>query len=55
MPASVAKAVDTTRQISGLMKLKLTKCAPIPGLPEIGFFMLALKPAGAARRLYFFL
>jgi hypothetical protein len=55
MSVSTSKAVDTTLQISGLMKLKLEKCAPIPGLPEIGFFMLAPKPACVARRLYFFL
>jgi hypothetical protein len=30
------------------MKLKLTKCAPISGLPEIGFFMPA--QAGQDRR-----
>jgi hypothetical protein len=29
--------LDTTLQISGLRKLKLTKFAPISGLPEIGF------------------
>jgi hypothetical protein len=34
-------AVDTTLQISGLRKLKLMKCAPISGLPAIGFFMPA--------------
>jgi hypothetical protein len=31
------------------VKLKLTKCAPISGLPEIGFFMSAIH------RLFFFL
>jgi hypothetical protein len=36
--------LDTTARIGLFVKLKLTKCAPIPGLPGIGFFMPA--PAG---------
>jgi len=31
-------ALDTDVQISALGKLKFEKCAPISGLPEIGFF-----------------
>jgi hypothetical protein len=30
--------IDLTPQIRLFVKLKVTKCAPIPGLPEIGFF-----------------
>jgi hypothetical protein len=30
--------IDLTHQIRLIVKLKLAKCAPIPGLPEIGFF-----------------
>jgi hypothetical protein len=33
-------------QISLFAKLKLTKCAPISGLPEIGFL---LRPSGSLR------
>jgi hypothetical protein len=39
---SAAKILlDAFAQIRLFGKLKLTKCAPIPGLPEIGFFMSA--------------
>jgi hypothetical protein len=31
--------LDATAQIGLFAKLKLAKCAPISGLPEIGFFM----------------
>jgi hypothetical protein len=30
--------LDTTGQLSLFAKLKLMNCAPIPGLPEVGFF-----------------
>jgi hypothetical protein len=32
-------ALDTIPQIRLFVKLKLQKCAPIPGLPGIGFFI----------------
>jgi hypothetical protein len=32
-------ALDPSLRISAFVKLKLTKCAPISGLPEIGFFV----------------
>jgi hypothetical protein len=43
------ETVDALVQIRLFGKLKLTKCAPVPGLPEIGFFMNAQvgKPASA--------
>jgi hypothetical protein len=31
-------ALDATQQIRLFGKLKLMNCAPIPGLPEVGFF-----------------
>jgi hypothetical protein len=37
----VGSALDTNPQIRLFVKLKLTKCAPIPGLPVVGFFMPA--------------
>jgi hypothetical protein len=36
--APYGKPLDTDVQISALGKLKFTQCAPISGLPEIGFF-----------------
>jgi len=35
----MAKTLDTNRQIDLFGKYKFTKCAPISGLPEIGFLM----------------
>jgi hypothetical protein len=35
--------LDTTLQISGFRKLKLTNCAPIPDLPGIGFVLCASR------------
>jgi hypothetical protein len=32
-------ALSTENDISAFVKLKLAKCAPIPGLPGIGLFM----------------
>jgi hypothetical protein len=34
-------ALDPSAQIRLFGKLKLTKCAPVTGLPETGFFMRA--------------
>jgi hypothetical protein len=39
------KSVDAPVQIRLFGKLKLTKCAPVPGLPAIGFFMGAVRDA----------
>ena len=33
--------LDRILQIRLFVKLKLAKCAPIPGWPEVGFFMPA--------------
>jgi hypothetical protein len=49
--------IDLTRQIRLFVKLKLTKCAPIPGLPEIGFFHACASranPTCAVRNAGFF-
>jgi hypothetical protein len=35
----ITAALDAIRQISALVKLKLTNCAPISGLPEVGFLV----------------
>jgi hypothetical protein len=35
----VSSALDTILQIRLFVKLKFTKCAPIPGPPAIGFFV----------------
>jgi hypothetical protein len=35
----ISNILDAPSQISLFGKLKLTNCAPIPGLPAIGFFM----------------
>jgi hypothetical protein len=42
--------LDTTLQISGFSKLKLAKCAPIPGPPVIGFFACACQMTRPAMR-----
>jgi hypothetical protein len=36
---ALSAALDAIAQIRLFVKLKLTNCAPILGLPEIGFFM----------------
>src|SRR5260370_31935801 len=39
--APASAIVDATFRIMLFRKLKLTSCAPIPGLPAIGFFVRA--------------
>jgi hypothetical protein len=52
--ASGPDVLDAIPQISLLVKLKLTNCAPMSGLSEIGFFMSAPtclgEPTSAARK-----
>jgi hypothetical protein len=48
--------LDSPPQISLFRKLKLTNCAPIPGLPATGFFMRQSdKPPGGKPRRGFFM
>ena len=45
-------ALDTNPQISLLVKLKLTKCAPILGQPAVGFFVAAQVGAKIAPNVF---
>ena len=42
-PIWALNTLDVAHRISAFVKLKLTNCAPTPGLPTVGFFM---KPTG---------